>query len=101
MTDGCVVASVQFDNASDNKSRWVIGFCGWLVKKGWVKEVQLYMMIPGHTHEDVDAVFRCIVEYWSNKGVVLNPQAFHRMLGMAIPGVCAPRVALCGQLSIR
>eukprot|EP00965_Chrysotila_dentata_P096720 3196610-Pleurochrysis_carterae.AAC.2 len=66
--------------------RWVIGFCGWLVKRGWVKEVQLDMMLPGHTHEDIDAVFRCIYDYWKKRGVVLNPYEFKKMLRKACPG---------------
>eukprot|EP00965_Chrysotila_dentata_P154023 5090583-Pleurochrysis_carterae.AAC.1 len=26
---------VQLDNASDNKSKWILGFFAWLVKIGW------------------------------------------------------------------
>eukprot|EP00965_Chrysotila_dentata_P005871 193158-Pleurochrysis_carterae.AAC.1 len=57
----------QLDNAGDNKSRWVIGFFGWLIKLAFVKEVRLSMMMVGHTHEDIDAVFRRVSEYWSRK----------------------------------
>eukprot|EP00965_Chrysotila_dentata_P050726 1681373-Pleurochrysis_carterae.AAC.1 len=58
----------QLDNASDNKSRWMLGFFAWLVKLGWVKEVRLPMMMVGHTHEDIDALFRRIAEYWARQG---------------------------------
>eukprot|EP00965_Chrysotila_dentata_P141022 4661398-Pleurochrysis_carterae.AAC.1 len=37
----------QLDNASDNKSRWMLGFFAWLVKLGWVKKVRLSMIDGG------------------------------------------------------
>eukprot|EP00965_Chrysotila_dentata_P238719 6202682-Pleurochrysis_carterae.AAC.2 len=43
-------------------------------------------MMPGHTHEDVDAIFRYTFEYWKKKGEVLNPYAFKEMLGWSVPG---------------
>eukprot|EP00965_Chrysotila_dentata_P189358 6173276-Pleurochrysis_carterae.AAC.4 len=79
-------ACAQLDNASDNKSRWVLGFFAWLVKLGWVKEVRISMMMVGHTHEDIDALFRRIAEYWARKGKVGTPSAFQRYLRAAVPG---------------
>eukprot|EP00965_Chrysotila_dentata_P186435 6156132-Pleurochrysis_carterae.AAC.2 len=63
------------DNASDNKSRWMLGFFGWLVKLGYLKEVRLSMMMVEHNHEDIDAIFRCVSEYWKRKakGAVVHP----------------------------
>eukprot|EP00965_Chrysotila_dentata_P258531 6213251-Pleurochrysis_carterae.AAC.4 len=52
----------RIDNASDNKSRTVMTFFAWMVAIGWVKEVTISMMAPGHTHEDIDALFKRIVE---------------------------------------
>eukprot|EP00965_Chrysotila_dentata_P108748 3592489-Pleurochrysis_carterae.AAC.1 len=49
---------IQVDNAADNKNRWVVGFAEWIVKNRWVEEVTFTMMEVGHTHEDIDAVFR-------------------------------------------
>eukprot|EP00965_Chrysotila_dentata_P254658 6211951-Pleurochrysis_carterae.AAC.2 len=79
-------ALTDLDNASDNKSRWVLGFFAWLVKIGWVKEVRLSMMMVGHTHEDIDALFRRIAEYWARQGIVRTPSAFQNYLKVAIPG---------------
>jgi hypothetical protein len=42
---------VQFDNASDNKNKSVLGFLAWMVLKGYIDEAELAMMMPGHTHE--------------------------------------------------
>jgi hypothetical protein len=42
---------LQFDNASDNKNKSVMGFLAWMVLKGYIDEAELAMMMPGHTHE--------------------------------------------------
>eukprot|EP00965_Chrysotila_dentata_P140174 4633846-Pleurochrysis_carterae.AAC.1 len=44
-------------------------------------------MLVGHTHEDIDAVFRRIYEMLKKKGGCLNPYKFKQMLKKAIPGV--------------
>lgn len=79
------VAFSQIDNASDNKNRWVLGFFAWLVLIGWVKEVQLSMMMVGHTHEDIDALFKRITEHWRKIHYVLTPDSFMQCLQAAIP----------------
>ena len=73
------------DNASDNKNRTVLAFFAWMVAVGWVKVVTISMMAPGHTHEDIDALFKRIVERWKQLGHVLTPKGFKTMLQ-----VCAP-----------
>jgi hypothetical protein len=55
--------SLQVDNASDNKSRYVIGLLAWMIRCGYVEEVELSMMPVGHTHEDIDQAFRVISEH--------------------------------------
>eukprot|EP00965_Chrysotila_dentata_P119858 3963591-Pleurochrysis_carterae.AAC.2 len=47
---------------------------------GWVKEVGLAMMKVGHTHDDIDALYRRVAEYWSRKGKVLTPYDFFKHL---------------------
>ena len=39
----------------------MLGFFGWILKKGWVIEVRLSMMMVGHTHEDIDQLFGVVV----------------------------------------
>ena len=42
---------------SDNKNRWLLALLATLVEKNWFSEIQLNMLPPGHTHEDIDALF--------------------------------------------
>jgi len=44
------------------------------------------MMMVGHTHEDIDALFRRAAEYWRKRGKVLTPSRFMSYLRDAIPG---------------
>eukprot|EP00965_Chrysotila_dentata_P257210 6212809-Pleurochrysis_carterae.AAC.1 len=52
---------VQVDNAADNKNRWAIGFFAWMVEKGYVKDIPVSYMMVGHTHEDINGLFKRIV----------------------------------------
>jgi len=74
------------DNAADNKSRWCLGFFAWLILQGWVKEISVSMMMVGHTHEDIDAVFKRIVEEWRRRGKVLSPDEFYQLMRDAVSG---------------
>jgi hypothetical protein len=48
----------QVDNCwRENKNRYELAFMCWLIHMGLFHEVLLSMMLPGHTHEDVDAMF--------------------------------------------
>ena len=76
---------LQVDNASDNKNRWALGFFAWVIKQGWVHEVRISMMMVGHTHEDIDALFKLIVELWRRLRRVLSPADFHQLLQEAVP----------------
>ena len=54
----CPIAYFQADNCyRENKNRWFFGFIHYLISIGWFHEVLYSMMVPGHTHEDVDAMF--------------------------------------------
>jgi hypothetical protein len=49
---------LQADNCfKENKNRWMMAFCCWLIHIGWFKEVMISMLPPGHTHIDIDQVF--------------------------------------------
>ena len=62
-----------------------MGFFGWLLKKSWVSDVRLSMMMVGHTHEDIDAAFKLVVDKWKQWGCVLSPDDFEKMLRDSIP----------------
>lgn len=53
---------LQFDNAKDNKCKYVFGLLGWLVLNSKVKRITVAMLPTGHTHEDIDAMFRQIAD---------------------------------------
>lgn len=38
------------------------------------------MMMPGHTHEDIDAVFGLISDQWSSEKKVLTPSNFTALI---------------------
>jgi hypothetical protein len=44
---------IQLDNASDNKNFTVLNYAAFLVESGLFRKVQINMMKPGHTHEDI------------------------------------------------
>jgi len=49
---------LQLDNTSrENKNKWTLAFCSWLVHLGWFFEVVISFLPPGHTHVDIDQMF--------------------------------------------
>ena len=46
-------------------------------------------MMVGHTHEDIDAMFKLIVDLWKRWGAVHSPEEFMNMLEAAISGMPA------------
>ena len=51
---------VQGDNGSENKNRAVLFFLCWMIDLHIFQTIEFYMLIPGHTHEDIDAWFSVI-----------------------------------------
>ena len=51
-----------------------------MVEKGYVKEVTVSFMVVGHTHENIDALFKRIVTAWRGLKRVLSPLKFLNML---------------------
>jgi hypothetical protein len=55
---------LQSDNCfKENKNRWMMAFCCWLVHIGWFNEIMISMLPPGHTHIDVDQMFSTFSMY--------------------------------------
>lgn len=49
---------VQADNASgENKNKWIFGIMGLFLLLGLFDEVEVNMLLRGHTHDLQDAVF--------------------------------------------
>lgn len=54
----CCLQSWQLDNTSkQNKNRFLVGYCAFLVQCGLFKSVRVSFLPVGHTHEDIDRVF--------------------------------------------
>ena len=53
------ILNVQMDNAvGDNKNKYVFCFWSLLIAKRIFREIYLNFMLVGHTHDDIDALFR-------------------------------------------
>jgi hypothetical protein len=66
---------VQLDGGSENANKYVLGFLEWLVAKRLVKRVYYTRLPVGHTHEDIDACFGLIWN-WFKKQNVHSLQSF-------------------------
>ena len=88
---------IQADNCwRENKNRWVMAFCSWLVMMGIFRRVTLSFLIQGHTHEDIDHQFSGIARkynqtiLWTLRDLLnLIPSAYPteatRPLGIELP----------------
>lgn len=55
------VLYLQMDNTSkDNKNHYLVGFCGMLVAEGIFKEVRVFFLPVGHTHQEIDQTFSLV-----------------------------------------
>ena len=98
--------SIQFDGASENWNKYLLAYCHLLVASRAFDSASIYSMShisaiihlnsqsavtglsPGHTHEDVDAVFNVIAQALIGKGcnrgvnavTIHSVPAFHNFL---------------------
>ena len=73
----------QIDGGSEN-ANWVVkGICELLVARGLTKQVIMTRLPPGHTHEDIDAVFGTIWEHLKGR-TIYSPQGYERALYVAL-----------------
>lgn len=65
---------MQMDNCwRDNKNQWFLGFMAHLIELKWFRSVEIYYLLPGHSHDMVDRAcfsplgwkFRVISTYWT------------------------------------
>ena len=69
----------QIDGGSENANTTMKGICELLVARGLTKKVVLSRLPPGHTHEDIDAVFGKIWKYLAGRAIY-TPQGYQRAL---------------------
>ena len=63
----------QIDGGSENANHVMKGVCELIVARGLTKRVVLTRLPPGHTHEDIDAVFGKIWKYLAKRTILLCP----------------------------
>jgi hypothetical protein len=50
---------LQFDNAADNKNKYVLSYLNHLVHRNIFSQIELSFLPVGHTHEDIDQMWSC------------------------------------------
>lgn len=73
---------VQADNGGAMKTWTMLRFLSWLAGKGIVPEIELSMLIVGHTHEDIDQFFSVISRVLDQQNAY-TPQEFMELLKTA------------------
>ena len=77
---------VMVDNASDNKSRFMLGGLGSLVLHDYITGVEVAMLPVGHTHEDIDQTFRVIANALIRAGFVGTIDQYMEIIASAWEG---------------
>jgi len=63
------VLHLQMDNtAKDNKNHYLLGFCGMLLAEGVFREVRVFFLPVGHTHQEIDQTFSRVAASINNVG---------------------------------
>ena len=62
---------ITVDNTKgENKNRYMIAFCSWLVASGKIKSVRVFFLIVGHTHVIIDHIFGIIASALKGKEIL-------------------------------
>lgn len=69
----------QIDGGSENANIMYLVICFLLVAKGLVTRVELTRLLPGHTHEDIDALFALIWNMLKDE-YCLSPEEFKKLI---------------------
>ena len=73
----------QIDGGSENANTTMKAICELMVARGLTKRVVMTRLPPGHTHEDIDAVFGKIWKYVAGRAVY-TPQGYRRILSESL-----------------
>jgi hypothetical protein len=66
---------LQVDGGAENANKYLLGMLELLVSKRIVKEINFCRLPVGHTHEDIDAAFGVIWEWFKSK-IVDDPYSY-------------------------
>jgi hypothetical protein len=81
----------QIDGGSENANVLFLVICFLLVAKGLCTKVVLTRLLPGHTHEDIDALFALIWNMLKDE-YILTPEEFKVLIGKAFKKIVDPEV---------
>ena len=74
---------IQIDGGAENSNKYIPALCEYLVAKRITKRIILTRLPVGHTHEDIDACFGVIFE-WFKKMNIHSPQDYKLKLQEAL-----------------
>ena len=78
---------LQVDNCwRENKNTTMLCYLGLLIQFGWFKNIDMYSLAPGHTHEDIDQMFSTWHQHYWHKGLQ-SPLAILDFIKRAYPNV--------------
>ena len=67
------ILNLQLDNTTkQNKGKYLVGYLGFLLRSGVIKEAYMNFLPVGHTHEDIDQFFSRVSTY-SRRMNILTP----------------------------
>ena len=75
----------QIDGGSENANKITLAMAYLMVAKGLTQKIVMTRLPPGHTHEDIDALFALIWNMLKNE-IVLTLDEFKRMMYIALSG---------------
>jgi hypothetical protein len=81
----------QIDGGSENANVLYLAICFLLVAKGLCSRVELTRLLPGHTHEDIDALFALIWNMLKDE-YCLSPDEFKRLIENAFSSLTDVKV---------
>ena len=74
---------IQIDGGSENANKYIPALCEYLVAKRITKRIILTRLPVGHTHEDIDACFGVIFEWFKTRDVH-SPQDYKKQIQEAL-----------------
>jgi hypothetical protein len=73
----------QYDNCSENKNKTMHCFFSHLVEAGYFKEIELFFLIVGHTHNRLDQWFSILSKAIKKADKILSVHALHEIFRIA------------------
>lgn len=94
-TPRCEKLWIQMDNCGkDNKNQYIFGYLAFLIHLGWFKEINVSMLMVGHTHADIDQMFSHwgknyfnFAYHWFDEMIEVSKKMYRQSGGGKVPEV--------------